>query len=79
MTEKLSRLERTWWSAVLIDVLSTFVIVIVGLLYGWDVAALLGVVVLPLGVWWKLGPFWTREQRLRIRRRAQQRAGDRQA
>ncbi|GAA1749909.1 hypothetical protein GCM10009767_06040 [Kocuria aegyptia] len=63
----------------LIDVLSTFVIVIVGLLYGWDVAALLGVVVLPLGVWWKLGPFWTREQRLRIRRRAQQRAGDRQA
>lgn len=71
MTESEDWPERAWWS----DVLSVFVIVVVGLLHGWGVAVLVGVVVLPLGLWWKLGPFWTREQRSQIRRRAQQCAG----
>ncbi|MEX5307594.1 hypothetical protein RF644_17755 [Kocuria sp. CPCC 205258] len=62
----------------LIDALSIFVIVVVGLLYGWGMAVLVGVVVVSLGLWWKLGRFWTRDQRSRIRWRAQQRAGDRQ-
>lgn len=62
----------------LTDALSIFVIVVVGLLYGWGAAVLVGMVVVPFGLWWKLGPFWTRGQRSRIRRRVQQRAGDRQ-
>lgn len=77
MTESEDLPERAWWSDVLIDVLSVFVIV-VGPFHGWGVAVLVGVVVIPLGLWWKLGSFWTREQRSQIRRRAQQRAGDRQ-
>ena len=77
MTEERARPERAWWSDVLIDVLSVFVIVVVGLVYGWGVSVLVGVVVVPLGVRWKLGPFWTRQQRVQIRRRAQQRATDR--
>ncbi|MEX5259227.1 hypothetical protein [Kocuria sp. CPCC 205263] len=62
----------------LIDAVSIFVTVVVGLPYGWGAAVLVGVVVVSLGLWWKLGPFWTRQQRSRIRRRAQQHAGDRQ-
>ncbi|TDL38574.1 hypothetical protein [Kocuria rosea] len=78
MTEERQWPERAWWSDVLTDALSILVIVVVGLLYGWGAAVLVGVVVVPLGLWWKLGPFWTREQRSRIRRRTQQRAGNRQ-
>lgn len=70
--------ERAWWSDVLIDVLSVFVMVVVGLLHGWGVAVPVGVVVVAVGLWWRLGPFWTREQRVQIRRRAQHRADDRQ-
>lgn len=77
MTEERQWPKRAWWSDVLIDALSIFVIVVVGLLYGWGAAVLVGVVVVSLGLWWKLGPFPTREQRARIRRWAQQRAGDR--
>ncbi|MFF0904329.1 UNVERIFIED_CONTAM: hypothetical protein RF653_11695 [Kocuria sp. CPCC 205316] len=66
--------QRAWWS----DVLSVFVIVVVGLIYGWGVAVLVGVVVVPSGLWWELGPFWTREQRARIHRRAQHRSRGRQ-
>ncbi|WP_424348380.1 hypothetical protein [Kocuria sp. CH-021] len=78
MTEERQWPQRAWWTAVLTDTLSIFVIVVVGLLYGWGAAVLVGVVIVPLGLWWGLRPFWSREQRSRIRRRAQQRAGDRQ-
>jgi Flp pilus assembly protein TadB len=66
--------ERAWWSVAVVDALVIFVTVVVGLLYGWGVAVPLGVVLILLGLWWQLGPFWSPEQRARIRRRAQQRA-----
>ena len=78
MTEERQWPERVWWSDMLIDALSIIAIVVVGLLYGWGAAVLIGVVLLLLGLWWTFGPFWTREQRSRIRRRATQRSDDRQ-
>ncbi|MFI7481889.1 hypothetical protein ACH9EU_05670 [Kocuria sp. M1R5S2] len=65
--------ERAWWSVVLVDMLSIFVIVVVWLTCGWGVAAFIGVVATALGLWWQVGPFWTRDQRERIRRQARQR------
>ncbi|MGQ1798087.1 hypothetical protein ACT4S5_13255 [Kocuria oceani] len=70
--------ERAWWSVALVDALVIFVTVLVGLLHGWDVAVPLGVLLIVLGLWWQLGPFWTRDQRVLIRRRAQLRDDGRQ-
>lgn len=66
--------EGAWWSGVLVNALVVFVSVLVGLLYGWGVAVPLGVALMVLGLRWQFGPFWTRQQRTLIRRRAQQHA-----
>ncbi|GAA1747163.1 hypothetical protein [Kocuria aegyptia] len=75
MTVPDDRPEGAWWSGALVNALVVFVTVVVGLLYGWGVSVPLGVALFFLRLRWQLGPFWTREQRSQIRRRAQQHAG----
>ncbi|MCJ8503301.1 hypothetical protein MRU69_00280 [Kocuria flava] len=65
--------QRAWWSVLLLQTVSIFFILMVLRHFGLAAAIIFGAVVVVFEIWWQLGPFWTKAQRLQIRRRALER------
>lgn len=70
MTTKQDGPQRAWWSVLLVQVVAIFILLLVLRHFGLGAAILFGLVVVVFEVWWQVGPFWTKKQRLQIRRRA---------
>lgn len=68
--------ERAWWSVLLLQAVTIFLILTVQRYFGWVAAIIFGVFVVAFELWWQIGPFWTKEQRLQIRRRALERINE---
>jgi hypothetical protein len=65
--------QRARWSVLLVQVVAIFILLVVLRHFGLGAAILFGFVVVVFEVWWQVGPFWTKEHRLQIRRRALER------
>lgn len=70
MTTKQDWPQRAWWSVLLVQVVAIFILLLLLRHFGLSAAILFGLVVVVFEVWWQVGPFWTKEHRSQIRRRA---------
>lgn len=68
--------ERAWWSVLLLQVVAIFILLLVLRQFGLVAAIAFGLVVVIFEVWWQIGPFWTKEQRVQIKRRSMARINE---